>query len=284
MKQRIIIPGMLAVCLFVLTGCQCQHEWIAADCLTPKTCARCEETEGEVLGHSWAEASCAVPKTCTICAETEGETLAHTFTGGNYQDPEVCESCGAEGETLLADFEKYGMKINLQENVETDYTSHFFLNDSRVDTAKLLLSNYRTFDSDETHAHKDGYEWKAVDIRIHLDVEETLRPCDTAFAYHFEDYYAIVPFEDSVTYAGDVGIAETVIHYHGETLPVYLEVNYGSMEADYGYFTFTTTVYAQQPVGYDGLVLWFRDFSIPWAMGQYLYDVADENTLYFRMD
>ena len=171
MKKRIVILTILALFLLTLTGCQCKHEWKEATCTSPKICSLCEETEGEPLGHSWVDAACAAPKTCSACGETEGEALAHTFTGGNYQDPALCTVCGAEGETLTPDFVKYGMEITLEENVEQDYTSHFFWENERVDTAKLLISNYRTFESDEIHPYKEGYEWKAVDISIRLDTE-----------------------------------------------------------------------------------------------------------------
>ena len=34
------------------------HEWTDATCGTPKTCTKCDLTEGEALGHSWQEADC----------------------------------------------------------------------------------------------------------------------------------------------------------------------------------------------------------------------------------
>lgn len=32
-----------------------EHDWVAANCTTPKTCEECKETEGEALGHTWGE-------------------------------------------------------------------------------------------------------------------------------------------------------------------------------------------------------------------------------------
>ena len=51
---------ILALCLaFALSismiGCGCNHQWQAATCTTPKTCAKCAETEGEAAGHSTSE-------------------------------------------------------------------------------------------------------------------------------------------------------------------------------------------------------------------------------------
>ena len=76
MKKRICVLCLVLACLLVLTACGCKHEtWNAADCLNPKTCAECGETEGEALGHAWVDADCLTPKTCSTCGETEGERI-----------------------------------------------------------------------------------------------------------------------------------------------------------------------------------------------------------------
>lgn len=69
---------MLGVLLpmLLLAGC-CAHDWQAATCTVPKTCAKCGETEGEALGHDWQDATCSAPKTCTLCGKTVGTTLEH---------------------------------------------------------------------------------------------------------------------------------------------------------------------------------------------------------------
>lgn len=40
--------------------------------------------------HSWKAATCTVPKTCTKCNVTEGNALGHSYEGGS------CKNCGAE--------------------------------------------------------------------------------------------------------------------------------------------------------------------------------------------
>ena len=97
----------------------CQHEWIDASCLAPRTCSLCDKTQGEAKhnyeavvteptceeagyttytcsgcgdtytadevaapGHSWVDADCDTPKTCSVCSATEGEALGHSFTEG----------------------------------------------------------------------------------------------------------------------------------------------------------------------------------------------------------
>lgn len=111
------------------------HDWKAATCLEPKTCARCGKTEGApaghnapdltctepgvcltcgaelaALGHDWKDATCTEPKTCARCGETEGAALGHapaapvienrTFatctSPGHYDEVVYCSVCHAE--------------------------------------------------------------------------------------------------------------------------------------------------------------------------------------------
>ena len=60
-----------------MTGCGCKHEWVDATCTAPKTCSKCQETEGEALGHTegeWELTETDVVNTveiskkcCTVC-------------------------------------------------------------------------------------------------------------------------------------------------------------------------------------------------------------------------
>ena len=40
MKKRYFIPLLVALFL-CLSGCECQHQWVEAQCLTPRTCSKC---------------------------------------------------------------------------------------------------------------------------------------------------------------------------------------------------------------------------------------------------
>ena len=86
----------------LLSGCCISHQWTEADCDTPKTCAKCEKTEGEALGHNfmpdvcqrcgfavhnWQDATCTAPKTCTICGSTEGKALDHSWKDATCAAP-----------------------------------------------------------------------------------------------------------------------------------------------------------------------------------------------------
>ena len=64
------------------------HDWVDADCDTPKTCSACSTTEGEALGHTpGAEATCTTAQTCTVCTEVLVAALGHNFVDG------VCTGC-----------------------------------------------------------------------------------------------------------------------------------------------------------------------------------------------
>lgn len=70
---------VVALGLLYLTGCH-QHTWTQADCVTPKTCETCGETEGEPLGHQWQGPSCTEAKICAQCGDTEGKPAGHRFS------------------------------------------------------------------------------------------------------------------------------------------------------------------------------------------------------------
>ncbi len=102
MKQRILVCILALSLLLVFTGCFCQHEvWNDANCVNPKTCAECGETEGAPLGHSWIAATCTDPKTCETCKATEGEAKGHAWVDATCTDPKTCTACKlTEGEAL----------------------------------------------------------------------------------------------------------------------------------------------------------------------------------------
>ena len=89
MKRRVLVGILAMVLILLLTGCKCEHEWMAATCAAPKTCQKCGETEGETLPHTWQEATCSAPKTCTVCGATEGEALPHTWQEATCSAPKT---------------------------------------------------------------------------------------------------------------------------------------------------------------------------------------------------
>ena len=74
---------------------ECEHEWTEATCTAPKTCTKCNATEGEAAAHDWAAATCTAPKTCKTCNETEGAPNGHT----EVTIPAVAPTCTSTGLT-----------------------------------------------------------------------------------------------------------------------------------------------------------------------------------------
>lgn len=107
MKKTYMLIVLTLVFALALSACGCKHEtWVDADCVTPKTCAECGETEGEALGHAWADATCDAPKTCSACGLTEGEALGHTWADATCETAKTCETCGlTDGEALGHDWQ-----------------------------------------------------------------------------------------------------------------------------------------------------------------------------------
>lgn len=121
MKKRIRFILLVIALLFVtvLSGCCLSHEWVEADCVTPKTCAKCEKTEGEALGHTWAEADCVTPKTCTVCSATEGEALGHTWSEATCLTAKTCDVCAVTaGEPLGHQVENWHLCADNVDNME----------------------------------------------------------------------------------------------------------------------------------------------------------------------
>lgn len=110
MKKRKFISfltSLFITSVFTLSACgniestsieqpqTCQHQWVEADCLYPKTCRLCNETEGDALGHDFKDATCTEPKTCARCNLKVGTQLYHTIV----IDAAVPATCTKEGLT-----------------------------------------------------------------------------------------------------------------------------------------------------------------------------------------
>lgn len=143
MKRKLMITALLLACVLVLTGCFCKHEtWNEADCLTPKTCAECGETEGAPLGHSWQAATCSAPKSCENCDVTEGEAKGHVWEDATCIVPKKCSVCHeTEGDPLGHNWEEAtteapktctncqateGTKLNTDPRFTTAATKHLY--------------------------------------------------------------------------------------------------------------------------------------------------------------
>ena len=97
------------------------HDWKEATCTEPKTCVRCQLTEGYPLGHDWKEATCTKPMTCKLCDITQGDILGHDWKAATCTSPRTCLRCAAtEGEPDQNQHEKL---VKIDANPSTVTTS-----------------------------------------------------------------------------------------------------------------------------------------------------------------
>lgn len=95
MKQKLSFVLAALLLALQLGGCQwlCRHDWNAATCEEPKTCRKCELTEGENLGHRWESATCEEPRTCSRCGNTRGFSKGHRWSEATCEEPRICSVC-----------------------------------------------------------------------------------------------------------------------------------------------------------------------------------------------
>ncbi|MCM1221134.1 MAG: hypothetical protein NC548_42295 [Lachnospiraceae bacterium] len=304
-KQMLYGVSTFAMC-FMLTGCGHTHTWAEATCTTPKTCNECGETEGEALGHTWAEATCATPKTCTVCGETEGEPLAHTWveatcaeakhcnvcgeTEGeplahtlieaNYQQAATCEVCGETvGEPLQADFEKFGIECNAEQNTEYPFVIPCYNPAEYTTAGKIIFSDYEVFESDDTHEALEGYEWRAITTTTIFDDENAYNYGYSGFSPYSNDYYNTTDDtynEDTDTYT---------LNYNGidySDVKDDSEVLQGGWNGDI--FTYQVRLFFRVPIGYDGKVVTvIRYDSSTWDDAAPITDKISDDTVFFRL-
>lgn len=278
-----VITGIL---LLGLTGCGHEHVWEDAACIAPKTCSECGETEGEALGHTWVDATCSAPKTCSVCGETEGEPLEHTWIAANYQDPKTCSICGeTEGNPLTASFEEHGLTINAEEDTVYDYFTTCYEDPSKETVGHVTFSDYQIIEEDENLGleRKEGYEWHTVHITVLYDDDNA---CDYGYQTRLctENYYDIEGWDNTSSYDETTERTYHTVNYHGTDY----ECCYFLSAASTGWVNETLTItydmYHNVPIGYDGVVQGFYNAKTSWEDGMYIYDVADENSLFFRME
>ena len=175
MKKMRILAIFLVLAL-VMTGCCLKHEWVEADCVNPKTCAKCEKTEGEALGHTWTEATCTAPKTCSVCAATEGEALGHVggyWTANTETMTATCVNCSESLEEPV-DWEVVGWQeiVDLWEITAMKTTGDWEIvsyTDVWVEFREDRTATFCLIDPIECTVTYAGYEADAEDIVFELE-------------------------------------------------------------------------------------------------------------------
>ena len=279
MKKGLVLCTTMVLTCALLTGCHLKHEWQEATCTEPRTCMIGGETEGEPLGHKWEEATCTEPKICSVCGKTEGEALGHgILTKASYQQGAVCTVCGHTiGEPLEADFEKYGFVCNTDFDTPYTYETVCYDDESLTTMGTVTFSDYLFTDSFEFFEVPEGYVVQAVTMTYDFP-DQNAQEHGFSRNYCIEDYYDIVGHDDSMKY--DDGVGKYTISFNGEE---YKECQCYIYYGQYSYSTSMVRMYFCVPEGYDGTVIGARAGGANWVDGMYIYDVADENTIFFRL-
>lgn len=111
MCKKVISLVIILSVLLLTVGCGCEHEWIDATCIAPKTCSLCGQKDGDALGHKFSDADCINPKICTVCNMTEGEALGHDWSEATADKPMTCNICGETNGKALSPNEAYGGNV-----------------------------------------------------------------------------------------------------------------------------------------------------------------------------
>lgn len=221
------------------------------------------------------------------------EASGHTWVDANHQAPKTCSVCGkTEGAALRADFRIHGLPINITElGTEYDYLTSS-ANDPELKTwGKLSITDYRVFDGDEKHPALEGYEWHTVSVKIRFDDNVALYK-GMSFHDSIENYYDIEGWDATQTYLEEENMIRYGCTVNGTdyTQCLYKRDNtewsgwIDNPETGISECSVTFDQYIRIPVGYDGVVFGYYDGGVDWGEGQYIYDIADGNTLFFRLD
>ncbi|MBO5788517.1 MAG: hypothetical protein J6R42_01070, partial [Clostridia bacterium] len=107
----LVLVALLLLCsLAMLNGCGKEsehvHEWVDANCVSPKTCKSCHETQGNPLGHSPMadDGDCTTPVLCATCQTvlTAGQP-SHTFDNACDTSCNACSHTREASHTPMAD-------------------------------------------------------------------------------------------------------------------------------------------------------------------------------------
>lgn len=279
MKKRVFV---FLLCCLLLSGCSHRHEWQEATCTAPKTCTACQETEGEPLGHDFTDADCTAPKTCRRCGMTEGEPLGHDFSEANYQDAPLCRRCGLrEGEKLPAGFELHGLACTAENGVSYPYRSCAREDNSPVEGAVVFLEDPKE-PLPVNLENAEGYVWRYVRISLEFADETSVRK-GCRWSFLDEDYYNIELHDDSL-HMVDGGSDGFTVNFHGQDYTQclrYYEYDNGHWDTNVYYVDYDQ--WFRIPEGYDGIVVGVRDSSVPWPEGAHIYDVVNENAVFYRL-
>lgn len=279
--------SVLFVCLallLLLSACGHQHSWTEASCTEPSRCSSCGVTTGGPLGHDWQPATCTEPEICSRCGETRGTALGHDPLPGDYWSEGLCSRCGAAvTPPLTPDFELYELDGRLVEQGESyDYKTGCYDDSSRFTTGSFHVTSYELSPGDGNELEiRDGYVWHLVRFEAVFS-DENADKYGIGVSRCFTDYYDIRHFDATADYS-DGGICRFEVLYKGQSYPcqMFYAGDYGEWENKSCVWSCDFSV--QLPEGYDGMVLGLRNSGVDWPDDQYLFEIDNADSLFFRL-
>lgn len=184
-------------------------------------------------------------------------------------------------ERAIEGFEEYDIVCNAEAGVEYDYKTCTHADPSATLMGKAVFS-YQTFESDEDHPAKNGYEWKQVTATVTFnDPAAWVMGCTSSLLYDL-DYYT---FKNGSVDKPDDALAErkrtiTYMDAEYEVITRYELVDVGFTEEGTAYTIFR--VESQVPVGYDGMVVALYN-AVHLEHNDNAMDKLDADSLIFRM-
>ncbi len=193
-----------------------------------------------------------------------------------------------EVEPLTAAFEKNGYVINMEVGGTYDFVTVCHDDPSKELVGSLTISEYETVEENLTYAleKKEGYEWHILHAVAQF-TDGNPFVGGTGFACLYEDYYDIDGWDSSCQDKNVIPMENYAdrtytVNYQGTDYECDM-ICYHNIETDPTSCTIDFYFYASIPTGYDGTVVVFGKRQ-PDIENPTIYDIADEDTLYFRMN
>lgn len=209
-----------------------------------------------------------------------GETAPHQWKEANYQAPETCTVCGAtQGSALTPDFVTYNIAADLEVGKPVDYKTAYPEDDDFRTVGEATIVDYNIVRSDETHAAKDGYEWRIANLRFIINDEKAVT-YELPFSTAIEDCYDIDLADSTVKFNEDGTASTHTINYYGEDMEssILQEFLVYELQED-GTALALIRVGFQVPVGYDGCILGSQAVSARSPEdGIHIYDIYTPET------
>ena len=269
MKKLLVF--CLVICALALCG------FSLPDALAEGTC--------EVVGHDWvSDAGILICSRCGAVDDSEeraalGLPPADEVRESVEADETVETIEAAEETTQLPDFEKYGIKADMQYKEVYQFTTDT-RDMSALSTVGTLAVTELGVLNDEFHPEREGFQWCYVLMQASFFDENARRNGVMVMAL-CEDYYNIGLRGTSQRLDADGYTAYSVIFNGEETECRYKRTGVWSEwttdESGRRQLLYSCMWELEIPEGYDGTVVGLYSSDVDWQDGQYINEVYSEN-------